>query len=238
MKRLSKKENGKVTEASTKTYKCEKCGDTTWIITEKGAVPCECQKLREHEVMQAVSDVGLMFQNKNFGNFKVETDVQRVLKEECMEYVKKFIKSNMLDRCSLCICGNVGTGKTHLASAVANNLIAKNIGVVKINYRTFITRMKQRIVDSTAYDKDMDRVTEAEVLFIDDLYKGRITESDANIMYEIINRRYENHRPLILTTEKSIESLLNFDEGIASRIIEMCGGNILSSKGQNMRLCK
>ena len=41
-------------------------------------------------------------------------------------------------------------------------------------------------------------------------------------MFEIINYRYINKLPIIVSSEYSIDELLNFDEAIGSRIYEMC----------------
>ena len=54
------------------------------------------------------------------------------------------------------------------------------------------------------------------------MLKGKTTESDKNIMFEIINYRYINHLPIIVSSEYDINALLNFDEAIGSRIYEMC----------------
>ena len=50
--------------------------------------------------------------------------------------------------------------------------------------------------------------------FIDDFLKGRTTESDVNIVYEIVNYRYNNNLPVIISTEKKPSELIDFDERI------------------------
>lgn len=75
---------------------------------------------------------------------------------------------------------------------------------------------------------------EAAVLYIDDMLKGKLTETDVNVMYEIVNYRYMNNLPLIASTEKDLEGLLVFDEATGSRIIEMCRDNIVFLKGKKL----
>ena len=53
------------------------------------------------------------------------------------------------------------------------------------------------------------------------LFKGSISKSDINIMFELINHRYFNKLPVIVSTELSIENLVNIDEALGSRLIEM-----------------
>ena len=72
------------------------------------------------------------------------------------------------------------------------------------------------------------------MLHIDDLFKGSITPSDINIMFEIINYRYLNKKPVIISTERYINDLLSIDEALCSRIIEMCGTHNLELRGKNL----
>ena len=67
-----------------------------------------------------------------------------------------------------------------------------------------------------------------------------MTDTDVNVMYEIINYRYMNNLPLIISTEKDLEGLLLFDEATGSRIIEMCLDNIvwIESRELNYRMYK
>lgn len=97
-------------------------------------------------------------------------------------------------------------------------------------YRDVITRIKQNILDKEYYIKEIAKYQRAEILLIDDLYRGKVTESDVNIMFELINYRYLNHLPMIINSEFEIEKLLHFDEAIGSRIYEMCKDFIIENK--------
>ena len=105
-------------------------------------------------------------------------------------------------------------------------------------YREEITRIKQNILDEVAYQKDMNKYKNCNVLFIDDLFKGTVTESDKKIMFEIINHRYINARPMIISSELTIDMLLNVDEATGSRIYEMCREYLVEMRGKenNYRL--
>lgn len=67
---------------------------------------------------------------------------------------------------------------------------------------------------------------------------GKTTESDINIMFEIINYRYLNSKAIIVSSELTQDRLLDFDEAVGSRIIEMCKGRIGEAIGieNNYRL--
>ena len=92
--------------------------------------------------------------------------------------------------------------------------------------------------DRRCINKYLNRYKNARVLLIDDLFKGNITPSDINIIFEIINYRYFNNKPIIVSTEKYKSDLLKIDEAIGSRILEMCDKfNIeVRGKGLNYRI--
>jgi len=98
--------------------------------------------------------------------------------------------------------------------------------------------LKQNITDEDSYSRAIDTFKKAPMLVIDDLLKGRTTESDINILFEIVNYRYVCGLPVIVTSEKTTSELLDFDSAIGSRLIEMAEGRIieLNGNGLNYRL--
>jgi DNA replication protein DnaC len=72
------------------------------------------------------------------------------------------------------------------------------------------------------------------MLLIDDLFKGRITESDVNIVYEIVDYRYFKNLPVIITTEKTIDQLIDIDEAIGSRLYEMSKNYLITLEGKKL----
>ena len=140
---------------------------------------------------------------------------------------------------SIMMCGNPGCGKTHLSLALAKNFIdKKKAAVVYMPYRDIVTTLKQNMIDEEAYKKTLRKYQMADILLIDDLLKGKVNESDKNILFELINYRYLNRLPMIISTECTLDKLLEFDEAVGSRIYEMCKGYISQIKGteNNYRL--
>ena len=149
------------------------------------------------------------------------------------EYAKSFHKDSKSNK-SIMFVGQVGSGKTHLSMAIANSLMKEGVGVLYMSYREEIISLKQNIMDEEYYRKCMDRFKRARVLLIDDLFKGSISGSDVNIMFEIINFRYLNGLPVIVSCEKGVEEIMGIDEAIGSRIYEMCCGYLVSLSGRSL----
>lgn len=217
-------------------YKCEKCKDTTFILfkDENGyemAKPCECREKVISKKLLIASGISEDDSKKGFGGFNTFNEPALVnAKNTATLYYQNFknIEDDRIN--SIMLCGASGRGKTTLGLAIANNLINTGVGVRYMPYRDVVTSLKQQLGSDAKYyyNEQMHRLKSARVLFIDDLLKGKITESDINIMYEIINYRYLQRKPVIISTEKTIEQLLEFDEAIGSRLIEMSKGYIIT----------
>lgn len=221
-------------------YQCSRCRDSGWIEykDESGCrymTRCPCTEVQRARQMMKRSGISEELQDRSFDNF-ITGDDQRLCnaKNKASEYQKNFEKSERCRHNSFLLCGQSGAGKTHLGIAICNELMKRQIAVTYMAYRNSITRLKQNITDREAYDMELDRYLQARVLYIDDFLKGKITDADVNIVYEMVNYRYMNNLPIIVSTEKSIRGLLEFDEAAGSRLIEMCRGNIVQLKGKEL----
>ncbi|WP_206154635.1 ATP-binding protein [Clostridium beijerinckii] len=227
----------------TNQYKCNLCKDTGYIITPQPdrqpiMTPCKCSE--NDKVRRLWQNSGINSDNigKSFSNFDEWSTKSKEMKYKAKEYYKAFNAIRTDRRNSILLCGNPGSGKTHIALALANNFLKKNIRVVYMPYRDIVTSLKQNMIDEEYYKKTLSKYQTCEVLLLDDLYKGKVNETDINIMFELINYRYLNHLPLIVSTEFTVEKLLSFDEAIGSRIYEMSKDFIVEIEGteNNYRL--
>ncbi len=208
------------------SYKCDKCCDTGWILIPQEhmqplAVACECRKIEKLKNEWKYSGINVEQSKLTFSSFEVWNNASQRMKDTAAAYCTDFdeIKDNR--RNSILLCGQVGSGKTHCSIAVALNFLKQRIKVLYMPYRDVITKIKQNMIDEEYYTRTISKYQLCEVLLIDDLFKGKINETDTNIMFEIINYRYLNFLPIIVSSEFSIDRLLTFDEGVASRIYEM-----------------
>ena len=224
-------------------YKCSKCRDMLFILNKDEAIACECRDIRIAETILQKSGISEKFREKTFESFKYEIDSE-ILRAytKAVNYSKDFVKAfdNSKNKrainkiSSIILVGQVGSGKTHLSMAIANTLLSKGISVIYMPFRDIITQIKQNILDEEYYKKYISRYQRAKVLLIDDLFKGNISKSDINIIFEIVNYRYLNNLPMIISSEYDINSLLQIDEAIGSRLIEMSEENIVQIKGKKL----
>ena len=113
---------------------------------------------------------------------------------------------------SMVIVGNVGTGKTHLACAVALDEI-KNQSVI---YTTAYS-LSQRIIA----DKGSDFFKNYDLLVIDEIGRSFDTKAEKDRFFDLINYRYENEMPVVLCGNVTPEALRDVvGEAIADRLRE------------------
>ena len=223
-----------------KIYECQICKDSGFVmkVKEDGyeyATPCKCREIKIAKDRLKRSGLAKEFTDKSFENYVTGDNAQLMdAKKTAERFAASIDEGNVNEAHSLLLSGQVGAGKTHLGTACSMSLINKGIAVIYMGYREEMTSIKSKILDEAAYSKEINKFKNAPVLFIDDFLKGKITESDVNVIYEIVNYRYNNKLPVIISTEKTLDELINFDEAIASRLIEMCTGYIVVFTGKEV----
>lgn len=104
-------------------------------------------------------------------------------------------------------------------------------------WRDEVRELKSLVNDDAAYKQKMDGLKNVAVLYIDDFFKGNITEGDKNVAFELLNSRYNQRLRTIISGERSMEQLMEVDEAIGSRIYERSkNGYCLVSPSDNWRL--
>lgn len=153
-------------------------------------------------------------------------------------YFERFAEVRSSAHNSLGFVGAVGVGKTHLASAVANALISQGI---EVRYFNFVTGFKEMFAKydqgGSAVDEIRQALFTAEVLFIDDVGKGKtnaynglveLSRAVVEELYAVVNYRSENRLPMIWTSEQydQLLDVLDSTGATASRLFLMSQGQI------------
>jgi len=186
------------------------------------------------EVLSNRSGIPKRFKNATFKNYNP------IYNQEVLSKTKRFV-AKFPNTKGLLLTGPVGTGKTHLAAAIANALIDKLYSVYFGNVVDIMSFIKSTYnKDSDISERDaINIITDKVDLFIiDDLGKENNTEYTLSMLYQLINRVYENEKPIVITTNfNSIELSRKLGErgqAIVSRITQMC--EVVIFRGEDWRL--
>lgn len=140
----------------------------------------------------------------------------------CKNYVENF---DYMDnqRKWIYLYGKTGSGKTYASSCIANYLIEKGYSCKLTSFIKIEYKMSQEF-----YSRSMliDELMSYDLLIIDDYKAERNTQSVNEIIYAIINGRYEKNKPVLITSNVGISSLKRAEDEhnkrIVSRLQEMC----------------
>jgi DNA replication protein DnaC len=218
---------------------CDTChgkGLVAFVSPETGNFttrPCKCHGTRL--TVGRLQRAGLWERAKRcrLEQYQVETPTQRALRDTTLAFLQDPKDHWLL------LCGQSGTGKTHLCVAA----------FVQLSYRLglageyFRWNADGRALKSATLEDPGDlwqRYKDTELLYIDDLFKGGTPSgADLRLAFELLNHRYDNRLMTIISSEWQFDQLLQLDEAIAGRIQERCGRflvNVGADQGKNFRL--
>ena len=137
----------------------------------------------------------------------------------------------------LILWGNVGTGKSYFAGCIANALMEREISVCMTNFALILNDLAASYKDRNEY---ISRLCSFPLLILDDFGMERGTEYGLEQVYNVIDSRYRSRKPLIVTTNLTLEELQNPEDTpharIYDRLIEMCSPVCIT--GENFRKAK
>jgi len=143
------------------------------------------------------------FKDADFDGYRIGThqfaEVQRKAVEVCERYAGNFEK--LYERgTSLAFCGSPGTGKTHLACAIANRILADGFTALFITTAAAVRRVKLtwRSDSEKTEQQAFNSFLSPDLLILDEVGAQWGSDAEKLILFEIINERYQNRIPTIL----------------------------------------
>lgn len=177
----------------------------TWIRFQP--YPCDCKGFR--------SRVAQFDQQERERRRSRGVDVPERFERSVGQIDVSALVGTVKEGCGIYLHGGNGTGKTTAAYAVASRLAGEG-------WRAEITTLSQIKSDlhdtySTAETQQalFSRLTRCDLLVLDDVGKEVPSESTGELLYRIVNERYERRRNVVITS--------NFSRGeLASRLAQGC----------------
>lgn len=200
-------------------------------------VPCICiceQEAREKEKqqeeyrekmarIQRIRDASMMeskYRDARFSSYTVVNQNQRVY-QIAKKYAENFRKM-MKDNQGIIFWGPVGTGKSFTAACIANELLSVQVPVIMTSFVKILQNLQAQ-QDEAAY---ISILNNASLLILDDLGTERNTDYALEKVYNVIDSRSREAKPMILTTNLTLSEMLDIEDirykRIYDRIFETC----------------
>ena len=183
------------------------------------SVPCKCMTIRNNKRRIEQSGLSDLLKRYTFEAWQADEAWQG----EVLNGAKRFAAD---PQGWFSVCGNSGTGKTHICTAICGELMKRGFDVRYMLWRDAATTLKANSMDdAAAYSREIEPLKTVKCLYIDDFLKTANkqppTVMDVNLAFEIINARYNTDGLItIISSERTLDDLMRIDVATASRIYE------------------
>jgi DNA replication protein DnaC len=216
---------------------CARCSGSGWVPLEGDSLrvePCGCQgDLRRRQRISG-ANIPRRYYHCRLDNFHArENGALKNAKRRVEEFIDGWMPGIAHGK-GLLIAGGCGAGKTHLAVAAILDIIDKGKPgrVLFSNFQDLIQEIQASFDnDSPAKKSEILRpLLEVDLLVLDELGSQRPSLFVQDILYYVINTRYNEERTTIFTTNlgdeapegKRLQDAIG--ERLRSRLYEMCDG--------------
>lgn len=204
---------------------CKLCRDEAQAEADRVEAEQRAKEVRTRDLQNRLgqSNLPLRFQGKTFANFETHCPEALEALAKCRAYAEGFDSVMARGQC-LIMTGKVGTGKTHLAAAVANHLIHE-----RSDYPLFISVSQAVRSIKETWQKNSEHTesealqwfVEPDLLILDEVGVQFGTETERLLMFEIINRRYENVKPTVVLSNLTLAEIAQvMGERVVDRLRE------------------
>lgn len=196
----------------------------------------EATQIRTRNCVEAFEAcIPIRFKSASFDTFVTDTDKKRQKLNAMKRYADEFGNSIQETGGGLILTGNPGTGKTHLAIGLGRDLAKLGFFCVYKNLSGIIRDVRATwSSENKSEDEVINRLKSVDLLIIDEIGAQAGSDNERNIIFEIINGRYERVKPTVIISNYSIAEVADFiSERSVDRITQ--GGGVLNFNWESQR---
>ena len=108
----------------------------------------------------------------------------------------------------LLLMGDYGCGKTHLAASVANAAVEVGVPTLFLTVPDLLDWLRFSFgSEDASFEERFEEIRNIQLLVLDDLGTQNATAWAQEKLFQIINHRYQNRLPLVVTTNLTLEGI-------------------------------
>ena len=185
------------------------------------------EKMDKLDKLRGASLLGDRYKDTTFDKTDLDrpTDFQKAF-QRCRKYCQ--IPDQALENgYGMYIYGDSGTGKTHLTACMCNELMSHMHQCLFTNFFEISKLIRSTWNGNTASEDVIRRICEVDFLFLDDLGTEMVTKNGEDNwlqgqVFDIINKRYNNRKPTIFSSNYSMNELIT-DRGLMKKTVDRIG---------------
>jgi DNA replication protein DnaC len=221
--------------AAETSESCPHCRGTGWAIESRQgqevAVRCRCRTQVRAGALLAACRIPPRYAGCSLDSFELWEPGNPTI-SEALRKTRAFVAGYPDVKRGLLLMGPVGIGKTHLAVSALRELVARHCARgLYVNFLELVQAL-QLSFDGGGKTREeiMTPVIEADVVVLDELGAGKLTQWVMDLLYHVVNARYMHLRLTLVTTNFSDHPRRAGEESLAdrvgapvrSRLFEMC----------------
>lgn len=206
-------------------WDCEKCRDTGFVTI---GVKCSCRLKEDLERLWQASGLLPEQERQTFGSFSLDwyedKKKARCILENCLAFAEKVSAGQEAE--NLFLYGPIGTGKTHLCSAIANYVIQAGISVIYLKISQLLDILREYKLNQGKNEPgqpDKARIRglyQAGLLIIDDLGTENSTDFVCEQLFLLLDERINYRLPWVISTNLSPNEIGRlYEDRLSDRIL-------------------
>ncbi len=217
-----------------------RCDGSGWLLDQDDvASPCSCRagRISRAKTRHMGSGVPRRFLREASFERNPVRDLDPLVLRDTRSFIRD-IEPNIAEGRGRWFYGDVGTGKTLLAMLISKAALEAGRSVAIYSVPRLLAEIKETYEASSgmSYMELFDRLCRVDVLHLDDLGAERRTEWVLEQLYSIVNERWQDQRPIVVTTNLVLDELREqVGWRTVSRLIEICGDPI-PIMGRDLRI--
>ena len=175
------------------------------------------------------------FKDRTLESYVAKTSGQKKALAFATEYAENFDLVLQEGRSAIFV-GKVGTGKTHLAIGIALSIMQQQRSALFVTVQRLIRRVKDSWHTKEETESQVVHVfASPDLLVLDEVGVQFGSEFEKQVLFDVLNTRYENRKPSILLSNIPKEQLSDYlGERVTDRLREN-GGKVIGFDWESYR---